>query len=90
MTTLHPARPAMPRYLRRGYFPDDAESAYQRWRTAATSITLPSGLAAQSCEELLKATWLAGWYTRGQVAYGEPDVLADKLVIAGEALAVLP
>jgi hypothetical protein len=77
MSTMHPERPAMQTYLRRGYFPDDAESAYQRWRVAATSVTVPSGMAAQSFDEFVRTIWLAGWYTRGEVAYGQPDTLVN-------------
>jgi hypothetical protein len=64
----------MKTYLRRGYFPDDAESAYQRWKAKATSIAPPD---ADSFEQFVKTIWLAGWYRRGEVSYGEPDTLVD-------------
>jgi hypothetical protein len=65
----------MQTYLRRGQYPDDAESAYVRWRAKATSTAEPSGVDAPWFEQLVKAMWLAGWYTRGEVGYGEPDML---------------
>ena len=68
----------MKKYFRRGYFPDDAESAYSRWRAAATLIAVPPGMGADAFEEFVKTSWLAGWYTRGEVDYGEPDTLADQ------------
>jgi len=64
----------MQRYLRRGQFPDDAESAYNRWRDTAADVALPEGTAADSFDEFLKTTWLAGWYSRGRVAYDEADI----------------
>jgi hypothetical protein len=67
----------MKKYLRRGYFPDDAASAYQRWRAKATSVTPPLGMDADSFEEFVKMIWLAGWHTRGEVAYGEADTPPD-------------
>ncbi len=72
----HRIGPAMKRYLRRGYFPDDADSAYMRWR-ATTTLTPPRPTRAKSLaefEQFVKSIWLAGWYQRGEVAYGEADI----------------
>ena len=77
MTTVVPVRPAIRRYLRRGQFPDDAESAYKRWRDTATDVALPEGMAADSFEEFVRTIWLAGWYGRGRVAYDEADIPPD-------------
>ena len=41
------------------------------------SITPPSGMDADSFEEVVKTIWLSGWHTRGEVAYGEPDTTVD-------------
>ena len=52
----------MKKYFRRGYFPDDAESAYSRWRAAATLIAVPPGMGTDAFEEFVKTSWLAGWF----------------------------
>ena len=64
----------MATYPRRGVFPDDAESAYQRWREAELTA-LPRGSAAE--EALVTLSWMAGWHIRGQVMYGSPDEPPD-------------
>ncbi|MCA1648036.1 MAG: hypothetical protein LC797_22090 [Chloroflexi bacterium] len=66
----------MENYGRRGYFPGDAESAFKRWRAAA--VIPPPGTDKQSLEAFIKEMWLAGWRTRGQVAYGQDDVTETK------------
>jgi hypothetical protein len=62
--------------LRRGYFPADADSAFYRWRMAA--VIEPPQSDKQSFEVLIREIWLAGWRTRGQVAYGLPDVIETE------------
>ena len=64
------------RYLRRGQFPTDAESAYARWREA-NIVTLP-GVTAEALEGFAKRIWLAGWRQRGEVAYEQPDYLEER------------
>ena len=65
-------------YPRRGYFPDDADSAYKRWRAKEASVIPMSRVAANAFEVFVKPIWLAGWHARGEVAYGEPDTSADS------------
>ena len=62
-------------HARRGYFPADAESAFERWR--ADAAIEPPGTDEHALEVFIKQMWLAGWRTRGQVAYGVPDVLPE-------------